>query len=198
MGIFRVISGFFNHWVIRTISRLLMVFFLGIMGLHVFHTWETREDAGDYVERVLVIQSEWYFKALNPIAGDVLGFSLPAFPVAYVSGPAVERAGADIQGVRVHEAKHLEQRDEMGIQIFLRTAEWKLEGMAEYARGAPTVDVCNPDPNARKVRLAYREFFVVVSYLIEGQGLTEDEVYLYPDFPLAEAEAWLEATRCAE
>lgn len=174
-----------------------MLVFAAIMGLHVFHTFDTRDAAGDYVERVLVIEEEWYFKVLNPMAGDVLGFSLPAFPVAYVSAPAVARAGADLEGVRIHEAKHLEQRDHMGIQNFLRTETWKLEGMAEYARGAPTVDVCNPDPKAKKVRLAYRQYFVVVSYLIDELGLSEDEVYLYPDYPLSDAEAWLATTRCA-
>ena len=175
-----------------------MAVFLAIMGLHVFHTWDTRDLAGDYFERVLVIESELYFKTLNPIAGDVLGFSLPAFPVAYVNKHAVERAHTDLEGVRVHEAKHLEQRDRMGLQRFLRTDEWKLEGMAEYARGAPTLDVCAPDQNAKPARHAYREYFVTVSYLIDELGLTEEDVYQYPDYPLEEAEAWLRETRCGE
>lgn len=198
MGLFRAISGVFNHPLMKGFSYLLLWGFLGILGLHGYNTYETREHEGDYLKRVLVIDQAWYFKVLNPLAGDVLGFTLPAFPVAYVSRPAVERAHVDIEGVRVHEAKHLEQRDHLGIKTFLQTESWKLEGMAEYARGATTLDLCHPDPDAKPVRQKYRDYFITVSWLIEEKGLSEDEVYQYPNYPLFQATTWMMETRCGE
>lgn len=195
MGIVRGFFSFLNR-VIRTISRIALLIALSIVSVHGYNAWQASENAETVEDRIYVLEQEWMYKALNPMSGPALGYSLPIFTIAYINLPAVERAGADLDGVKRHEGKHLQQRIDLGLVEFIKMDKWKLEGIAEYERGAPTIDICDPDPGSHHLRLAYREYYVVVRYLIEENGFDEEDIYALEDYPLEEAEAWLSQTVC--
>lgn len=71
--------------------------------------------------------------------------------VAYINREAIERLGTSIEGMRGHEGLHLQQIDQLGWRQYHRLDECKREGMAEYVRGAPTISICSPNPDANRL-----------------------------------------------
>ncbi|WP_299583578.1 hypothetical protein [uncultured Microbulbifer sp.] len=163
----------------------------GAFSAHAFAFSQKTED------RVYVINSPLTYKLLNPISGGSLGFTLPFVGVAYVNGAAVKEADTSMAGVIEHEAKHIEQFWELGVQHF-QIDEWKLEGVAEYARGGSTISLCASGLDESKARQRYRDYHVVVKYLIEADGLDENEIYRYQEYPLREATDWINTEICGK
>ena len=83
----------------------------------------------------------------------------------------------------------------MGLEHF-GTETWKLEGVAEYFRGKPTADLCQPKEGEDINRLNYRDYFIAVTYLIEKEGLTEKEIYETSQYPIELATSWVLNNRC--
>ena len=190
-----------THPAVRRSNRILNVAALLLVAMlvstHGAYAWQAHAAADNWADRVFIIERDWHFKLLYPLGGGAIGFSLPPLSVAYVNAEAVAHLGTDLQGVRRHEAKHLEQADALGLLQYYRLDEWKREGIAEYARGGPTVDLCAPSPDANPNRLAYRAYYVAVRYLIEVKGLTESEIYAFDQYPLEDAELWLTEEVCS-
>ncbi len=187
-----------KHPIAKLANRLLNVALILLIATHGLYAWRAHTTAETWEDRVFVIERSWQFYLLNPMIGSGIGFALPYLSVAYINQEAIERLGTDVEGVRRHEAKHLEQESKLGLLSFWQLDEWKREGMAEYVRGKPTIRLCSPDPDENPNRLAYREFYVVTRYLIEEKGLTETEIYAFEEYPLKEAEEWLQNMHCNE
>lgn len=190
-----------NHPFAESLNRLVNRIGLIILGvlimLHGAFVWRAYTTAETWEDRTFAIEHEWHYRLLNPLMGEALGFSVPTLGVAYVNQAGAERAGADVDGLRRHEAKHLAQVGQLGLRSYYQLAEWKREGVAEVVRGQPTANLCTPDPNETQNRLAYREYYVVTRYLMEVKGLKESDIYAYEaDYPLDVAEAWLKDTVC--
>ena len=187
-----------KHPVIKNIGRIINVAALILLATHGMYAWQAHTTAQNWEERVFIIERTWQFRLLNPAIGNAIGFTLPYLSIGYVNREAIERLGVDIEPVRRHEAKHLQQANQLGLLQFWRLDEWKREGMAEYVRGEPTVSLCSPNPEEDPNRLAYREFYIVTRYLIEKKGLTEEDLYEFEGYPLEEAEKWLVRTHCSQ
>ncbi|MFT6906095.1 MAG: hypothetical protein ACJAS1_002759 [Oleiphilaceae bacterium] len=148
-----------------------------------------------YVDRVFVIEHDWQFRILYPISTTPLGVTPPFLGVAYANKSAIDAAGVTVEEIAAHEAKHIQQFWELGLEYF-GTETWKLEGVAEYVRGKPTADLCQPKEGEDTNRLNYRDYFIAVTYLIEKEGLTEKEIYETSQYPIELATSWVLNNQC--
>lgn len=174
---------------IADIFLWLWLFIYTVFSLHAFAFSENVED------KVYVIDKTWQYLVLNPLGGDSLGFTPPFIGVAFVNKEAVDDAKTSLEGIIKHESKHIEQFWALGFKHF-QTDEWKLEGVADYVRGEPTANLCEPIIDETKTRLKYRDFFILAKYLIESQGLSENQIYSFDEYPLDAATEWVLATEC--
>lgn len=185
----------------KTVSRFLngaaIALIILIVAAHTPFVWRASTNAQTWEDRVFVIERQWHYQLLNPLARGAIGFTIPLLSIGYVSQAAADKVGTDVIGVQRHEAKHLEQVNELGLLQYYQLARWKREGVAEYVRGKPTIGICAPDEDENANRVAYRQFYVTVRYLVEVKNLSESEIYQYEGYPLAQAEAWLAQTACA-
>ncbi|WP_444909892.1 hypothetical protein [Microbulbifer sp. TRSA005] len=179
---------------LKSIVNILTWIWLLVHGAFSAHAFTFSQDTED---KVYVIKNPWFFKLLNPISGDSLGFTLPFIGVAYINETAVKNAKTSIDGVIKHEAKHIEQYWELGIQHF-QVDTWKLEGVAEYARGESTIPLCASALTESKEQQRYRDYHIVVKYLIENKGLGEGGIYRYQGYPLSEADDWVSTEVCGD
>ena len=199
-------GGIFKHPGFRKVNRVLnvagLIFVAMLVSTHAAFAWKAHGASEHWEERIFVIDEAWQFRFLYPLGGQAIGFTLPPLSVGYVNRAAIEVLGTDIEGVRRHEAKHLEQADQLGLARYYGLETWKREGIAEYIRGGPTISVCAPSVDENPNRLAYRSYYVVVKYLIEELGLSEEDIYALDgakldSYPLEAAEEWLNETECS-
>ncbi len=115
-----------------------------------------------------------------------------------MSKQAIVNTEADVIDIITHEAKYLQQVHDLGLINYLQQDDWKIEGIAEYARGKPTLKICGTNEKATENRLKYRENFVVTIYLIKEKGLTEKEIYNFSGYPAEEAERWIQKDECTK
>jgi hypothetical protein len=188
-----------QKWKKRTFPKKLFLIFdcvaVGILSIHFSFAAYAHTFSESYTDRVFVIEHDWQFSILYPISTTQLGFTPPFLGVAYVNKSAIDEAGVTIEEVIAHEAKHIEQFWELGFSHF-GVETWKLEGVAEYVRGKPTADLCQPKEDESINRLNYRDYFIVVTYLIEKQGLTEEQIYETSEYPIETAKEWVLNNRC--
>ena len=188
-----------KNWEQLTLTKKILRIFdrlvIGVLSIHLGFAAYAQAFSESYMDRVFVIEHGWQFRILYPIATTQLGFTPPFLGVAYVSKSAIDAAGVTIEEVSAHEAKHIQQFWELGFNHF-GVETWKLEGVAEYARGKPTADLCQPRENESVIRLNYRDYFIAVTYLIEKEGLSEKEIYEASEYPIETAKRWVLNNRC--
>jgi hypothetical protein len=180
---------------IKKIMRIFDCIVLGILSIHLSFATYALIFSNTYVDRVFVIEHDWQFRILYPISTTQLGVTPPFLGVAYANKSAIEAAGVTVEEIAAHEAKHIQQFWELGLEHF-GTETWKLEGVAEYVRGKPTADLCQPKEGEDINRLNYRDYFIAVTYLIEKEGLTEKEIYETSQYPIELATSWVLNNRC--
>ncbi|QFT53772.1 hypothetical protein [Microbulbifer sp. THAF38] len=178
--------------IVRSLFNIITWAWFLIHGTFSAHAFVFSQNVRD---RVYVIEAPLVYKVLNPVAGDSLGFTLPFVGVAYINKQAVQDADTPLPGVISHEAKHIEQFWQLGIHHF-GIEKWKLEGMAEYVRGDSTISLCASGVEGLHDRIKYRDYHIAVKYLIEVEGLSEDQIYNYSDYPLGVASDWINAEIC--
>lgn len=149
------------------------------------------------LQRVFVIENNFHYKFINPFIGDALGFSPFALTIAFVSKENIENSEVELEGVIRHEAKHIEQKQTLGFFEYLFMDEWKIEGIAEYARGSSTIPLCDFDSTDLSIRKNYREYHLVAKYLIEHIGLSESDIYSFEQYPIQEASDWVLLEICS-
>ena len=167
----------------KKIFRIFDFLIIGILSIHFGFAAYAQIFSESYTDRVFVIEQPWQFRILYPIATTQLGFTPPFLGVAYVNKSAIDEVGVTIEEVSAHEAKHIQQFWELGFNHF-GVETWKLEGVAEYVRGKPTADLCQPKEDEIISRLNYRDYFIAVTYLIEKEGLSEKEIYETSQYPI--------------
>ena len=180
------------RWMNISASVLLITLFV----THVVYASYAHATSENWEDHIFVVDSDLHFKALNPLAGNALGYTIPFLSVGYVNREATERLEVDWEDIQRHEAKHVEQIKQFGLLKYYQLETWKREGLAEYVRGEPTLDICNPPEESNPNRLAYREYYIVTRYLIDEKGLSEDEVYAIDTYPIEVAESWVQSTLC--
>ena len=179
----------------KKIFRIVDFLIIGILSIHFGFAAYAQIFSESYTDRVFVIEQPWQFRILYPIATTQLGFTPPFLGVAYVNKSAIDEVGVTIEEVSAHEAKHIQQFWELGFNHF-GVETWKLEGVAEYVRGKPTADLCQPKEDEIISRLNYRDYFIAVTYLIEKEGLSEKEIYETSQYPIEIAKKWFLKNRC--
>ncbi|WP_371189262.1 hypothetical protein [Thalassotalea maritima] len=147
-------------------------------------------------ERLFLINSPLLFKVLNPSSPNALGAALPVVNIGFLNVSKINDMNQDIELIKKHEAKHLEQYQSLGMVKAFQLDNWKLEGIAEYARGSSTIDICSTEPVGTKAQLDYREYHTVVKYLIESEKLTEKEIYELDSYPVELANKWIQGQYC--
>jgi len=179
----------------KKIFRIVDFLIIGILSIHFGFAAYAQIFFESYTDRVFVIEQPWQFRILYPIATTQLGFTPPFLGVAYVNKSAIDEVGVTIEEVSAHEAKHIQQFWELGFNHF-GVETWKLEGVAEYVRGKPTADLCQPKEDEIISRLNYRDYFIAVTYLIEKEGLSEKEIYETSQYPIETAKKWFLINKC--
>ena len=179
----------------KKIIRIFDCIALGILSIHLGFSAYAYAFSDTYTDRVFVIEHDWLYRVLYPMSSTELAFTPPFIGVAYANKGAIDKAGVTVEEIAVHEAKHIQQFWELGFKHF-GTETWKLEGVAEYVRGKPTADLCQPKEGEDINRLNYRDYFMAVTYLIEKEGLSEKEVYETSQYPIETATNWVLNNRC--
>ena len=188
-----------KNWKERTFAKKIFLvvdcLIIGILSIHFGFAAYAQIFSESYTDRVFVIEHNWQFKILYPIATTQLGFTPPFLGVAYVNKRAVDEAGVTVEEISAHEAKHIQQFWDLGFRHF-GVETWKLEGVADYVRGKPTADLCQPKEDESINRLKYRDYFIAVTYLLEKEGLSEKEIYETNEYPIENATQWVLNNRC--
>ena len=185
------LKGLFKNPKIKRLGRIVDLVLLSIIFIHCSFIWQADSKGTDWKNRVFIIDSPLFYKMLNPLAGEALGFALPIGGVAYLNRTRIDEQGVNIDDIITHEAKHLDQSDKLGFLGYLFLDKWKSEGIAEYERGNPTISLCDPQAQGSSEEKMYKEYYIVTLYLIEKLGLSEDSVYSYENYPLKNANDWL-------
>ena len=177
---------------IRVMDMLAIVYMLVLFSF----TVRAEVTATSNSERLFIINSPVLFKVLNPFSGEALATALPFMNIGFLNATKIDEVNESIENIKNHEVKHLEQYQILGpIKVF-QLADWKVEGIAEYARGKSTVDICATAPLGTKEQLEYRKYHIVAKYLIESEELTETEIYGLDTYPLEIAEKWVREQHC--
>ncbi|TLU61991.1 hypothetical protein FE810_13115 [Thalassotalea litorea] len=175
------------------IIDIVAIFYLVVLGSFVVRAEVT---AKTNTERLFLINSPLLFKVLNPTSGNALGATLPFVNIGFLNRSKIDELNENIDNIRRHEAKHLEQFQTLGPIKAFQLENWKSEGIAEYARGSSTIDICATTPVGTEAQLDYREYHTVVKYLIESEKLTEEDIYALDSYPLKFAQKWVAEKHC--